>query len=222
MIAAVPLENLLFLLFIAVAFFFQLLSKASKASRRPGQRRPGSTPPPLPPTRPVPRAQADTDEERIRKFLEALGQPPTAKPPPPVTERPTYQKPTVFPHVAPGKSSLPPLTTRPPDLPPEVKPAGQIAPAPWGPMAAPKVVEAVAFEVQRPAGMIVEPPAVAQTAAAPRPYAIATQTGSTAMETRKDLVRLLGSASGLREAIILREIFGPPRSMQPLELVRNI
>jgi hypothetical protein len=218
MIATANLENLLFLVFIAVAFFFQLLSKASKAAKRPGQRKPGPTPP-RPRVPPVPRAPVETDEERIRKFLEALGQPPTAKPPPPVTQRPTYQRRVVFPHVEPGKSPLPPLTTHPPDLPPEVKPP---SPPPIPVPAVPKVVEAVAFEVQKPSGMITEPPAVAQPAAAPEAYAVATPPSSIAVQTRTDLVRLLGSASGLREAIILREIFGPPRSMEPLDLVRNI
>jgi hypothetical protein len=33
---------------------------------------------------------------------------------------------------------------------------------------------------------------------------------------------MLRSTSGLRDAIILREIFGPPRSMQPLDLVGSV
>jgi hypothetical protein len=36
---------------------------------------------------------------------------------------------------------------------------------------------------------------------------------------RKDINRLLKSPTGLRDAIILREIFGPPRSLQPFDLV---
>jgi hypothetical protein len=34
-----------------------------------------------------------------------------------------------------------------------------------------------------------------------------------------EITALLSSAAGLRNAIILREIFGPPRSLQPLDLV---
>jgi hypothetical protein len=36
---------------------------------------------------------------------------------------------------------------------------------------------------------------------------------------KTDIATLLASNSSLREAIILREIFGPPRSLQPLDVV---
>src|SRR5438105_13183380 len=127
---AVHFENLLFLLFVAGAFLFQLLTRAASKTGKnadESQRRSTSTPPP------IPRAPAESDEERIRKFLEALGQPTTSKPPPPVTPRPTYQKPVVFPRVpSPMKSPLPRLITRPPEsepdwqLPQEIRLPGQI------------------------------------------------------------------------------------------------
>jgi hypothetical protein len=50
-------------------------------------------------------------------------------------------------------------------------------------------------------------------------YAIATQPTTRPTETETDIAALLRSASGLRSAIILREIFGPPRSLQPLGLI---
>ena len=53
-------------------------------------------------------------------------------------------------------------------------------------------------------------------------YAIATQPISKSVETKIDLATLLRSTSGLRDAIILREIFGPPRSLQPLDLVGTV
>ncbi len=217
--AAIHLENLLFILFIAVAFFFQLLTKAaSKASKGSGETRPKSSSPP--PSRTIPRAPVESDEDRIRKFLEALGQPPTSSPPPPVRQRPTYQKPVVLPHVPPFASSLPPLTTHPPDLPPEIKLPGQITPMREAKVFTPRVAEAPKFEVQTGAILPPEAPPVVKTAA--EAYAIATQPASTVDQTRTDLVRLLRSGSGLRDAIILREIFGEPRSLQPLDLVRNI
>src|ERR1700758_548701 len=81
---AVHFENFLFLLFIAVALLFQLLTRAaSKASKDSDERKQRS--PPAPP--PHPRAPVETDEERVRKFLEALGQPPGSQPPPPVIHR---------------------------------------------------------------------------------------------------------------------------------------
>src|SRR5438132_12250106 len=84
---AAHLDNLLFLLFIAIAIFFQILTRAaSKGRRRPGDTTRRSTSPPQM-SRPLSREPDETDEERIRKFLDALGQPPTSKPPAPVAPR---------------------------------------------------------------------------------------------------------------------------------------
>jgi hypothetical protein len=195
--AAVHLDNLLFLLFVAVAIFFQILTRAAtKTRKRPGDTTRRSTPPSQM-SRPISGDADETDEQRIRKFLEALGQPTTSKPPAPVAPRPTYQRPTVLPHVPPPmKSPLPPLTTRPPDLPREIKLPGQGPPP-------------------------LEPLPVIKTAAAEE-YEIATQPISKSAEAKIDVAILLRSTSGLRDAIILREIFGPPRSLQPLDLVGNV
>src|SRR5437867_3513272 len=83
---AVSLDNVLFLLLIAGAGLFQLLSKAvSKAGKNQSDK---TSTPPTPPSPPqVPRVPAESDADRIRKFLEALGQPPSSTPPPPVRPR---------------------------------------------------------------------------------------------------------------------------------------
>jgi hypothetical protein len=195
---AAHLDNLLFLLFVAIAIFFQILTRAAtKGRRRPGDTSRRSTSPSQTP-RPLPREPDQSDEERVRKFLEALGQPTTSKPPAPVAPRPTYQRPTVLPHVSPPlRSPLPPLTTRPPDLPGETP----------------------AFEVQQGPPALESVPVIKSAAEA---YAIATQPISKSVETKIDLATLLKSTSGLRDAIILREIFGPPRSLQPLDLVGTV
>src|SRR5205807_5410888 len=144
MLAALHLDNLLFLLFVALAIFFQILTKAAtKGRRRPGDTTRRSTSPSQRP-RPVSGERDETDEQRIRKFLEALGQPTTSEPPTPVTPRPTYQRPVVLPHVGPMKSPLPPLTTRPPDLPREIKLPGQIPPTREARTFQPRVAEAPA------------------------------------------------------------------------------
>jgi hypothetical protein len=197
MIAAAHLDNFLFLIFFAVAILFQLLTRAaSKAGRRPGDDQKGRpTSPPQTP-RSTPRQLEETEEDRVRKFLEALGQPTSSKPPLPVTTRP-YKKPMVLPRVEPRRiarpvlSPLPPLTTKP---------------------------EIPTFEVQESP----PPPAPisgAEVAAAFKPEAAQPVSKS---EASIDVVTLLKSTSGLRNAIILREIFGPPRSLQPLDLVGNI
>jgi hypothetical protein len=218
MIAA-HFENLFFLLFVAGAFLFQLLTRAaSKTSKNAdeSQRRSTSTPQTPPP---IPRGPAETDEERIRKFLEALGQPTTSKPPPPVMPRPTYQKPVVLPHVPPFASPLPPLTTRPPDLPREIKLPGQITSTRGKRTFRPRVAEASGFEVQE-GPMATEPPPIIKTPA--EAYAIATQPISKPDQTETNIAALLRSTSGLRNAIILREVLGPPRSLQPLDLVGSV
>jgi len=200
-------DNFLFLIFIALAIFFQLLTRAAtKAGRRSGgdsNRRSTSAPQ----SRPEPE---QTDEERIRKFLEALGQPTSSKPPPPVAPRPTYQKPIVTPRREPRPiarpilSPLPPLKTRPPDLPPEIQTPRSEIPA---------------FEVQEGPQQLA-PISEPELTAAFQPTA--RQTISKPAETKINVATLLRSTSDLRDAIILREIFGPPRSLQPLDLVGNV
>src|SRR6059036_118686 len=83
---AVSLDNLLFFLLIAVAALFQLLSKAiSKAGKRDSNETSSSPRPQTP--RPIQRAPRESDADRIRKFLEALGQPSSSTPPSPVLPR---------------------------------------------------------------------------------------------------------------------------------------
>jgi len=64
------LDNLLFILLIAVAALFQLLSKAvTKARKRESNETPTRPAPKVP--RPNQRAPAESDADRIRKFVEA-------------------------------------------------------------------------------------------------------------------------------------------------------
>ncbi len=220
MLAAAHLDSFLFLLFIAVAIFFQLLTRAASKGRRGG----GDSDSPSTFERPTPRSARElpeeTEEDRVRKFLEALGQPTSSKPPAPVQPRPNYQPPSVFPR--PMKSPLPPLTTRPPDLPREIRLPGQIPPTREARTFRPIVVDAP-FEVQQAAA----PPEPAQVIKTPaEAYAMATEQvpSTTAGPPQKtaDVVAMLRSSSGLRNAIILREIFGPPRSMQSIDLIGNV
>ena len=208
---AAHLDNLLFLLFIAIAIFFQILTRAaSKGRRRPGDTTRRSTSPPQM-SRPLSGDADETDEERIRKFLEALGQPTTSKPPAPVAPR------TDIPPrpVAPVRPPIAPFA----ELQRKIRLPRQIPPTREAKTFLPKVAEASAFEVQQ-GQPPPEPLPVIKTAA--EAYAFATQPIAKSPETRIDVAAFLGSTSGLRDAIILREIFGPPRSLRPLDLVGSI
>src|SRR3954452_14427628 len=83
---AFSLDNLLFFLLIAVAALFQLLSKTISKAKKSDPNETSSSPRPQTP-RPIQRAPRESDADRIRKFLEALGQPPSSTPPSPVVPR---------------------------------------------------------------------------------------------------------------------------------------
>jgi hypothetical protein len=217
---AVSLENLLFFLLIAVAALFQLLSKAvSKTSKSDSNETSRSPRPQIPP--PIRRAPAESDADRIRKLLEALGQPASSTPPPPVAPRtdipPRRLAPVQPPPVLPGTWRLPREQRQKPDVTQRKGPSPQqpgrtekfappFVPAPAAPTF--EVHEAPPLELQQPPIM----KAPVESYAAPKPFEVA----KTA-DLKADIASLLASKSGLRDAIILREILGPPRSLQTLD-----
>ena len=211
-VIAVHFENLLFLLLIAAALLFQLLTRAaSKASRN--QREQTSTPsmPEMPP--PNRRASTKSDEERIRKFLEALGQPATTRPPPPVAQR-THIPPRPLAPVRPPIAPLWNLTReerRKRDLIQRESPPPGIAKRA-------EIIDTPPFEVHEGLLPVEQPPIIKTPTAAYAPPMSPVAKGA---DFKTDIATLLASKSGLRDAIILREIFGPPRSLQPLDLVAN-
>src|SRR5215469_12821579 len=105
MLAAI-VDSLLVLFFFAIAIFFQILTRAASKSRRRSVDETRRSTPSSQRSRPLTQESDETDEERIRKFLEALGQPTTSTPPEPIQPRPTYGKPVVLPHVPPLPSPL--------------------------------------------------------------------------------------------------------------------
>lgn len=206
---AAHLENLLFLLLLALAGLFQLLGRAARKTREDEEK---PTPKPAPRTlTPIPRAPAQSDEERIRKFLEALGQPPAAKPPPLVTPRTDIPPRPLAPVQPPVLQPAPPwILSREERRKRDV--IQRETPAPATARRAPSV-ETI-FEVHKEPLRIEQSPIlktpVETSAGATRPI-------SKGAELKTGIATLLASNTGLRDAIILREIFGPPRSLQPLD-----
>lgn len=203
------IDQLIFILLIALAGLFKLLTNKAGQTQRDDEPPRGSTT-----SSPAnqPRPTAESDEERIRRFLEALGQPTSSTPPPPVVSRKTAPRPTVVPQVKPFGSPLPPLTTRPLDSPRETPPAlpRQVSAAKPPAVSIPAVAPPT-FEVHT--AVSVEAPV--------ETYAMPVPAGMESTEPAADLSNLLGSTSALRNAIILREIFGPPRSLQGFDLIGN-
>ncbi len=193
-------ENLLFILLIAMAALLRLLAtKAGEAKK--GQKTEGESTITPKIGEPIKRVRVESDQERIRKFLEALGQPTTAKPPPPIVPRtgiPPRPVAPVQPPPLPTARNV--LTRRKKQM---VEPTKFLAPAPT-------------FEHHE------TPPArelPASIKSPVEPYAINTESKAKVGRIGINVARLLRSPTGLRDAIVLREIFGPPRSLQPLDLV---
>ena len=217
---AFSLDNLLFLLLIAVAALFQLLSKTISKAGKSDSNETSSSPTPQAP-RPIQRAPRESDADRIRKFLEALGQPPTSTPPAPVAPRtdvpPRPLAPVQPPPVIPGRWRLPREQREKPDVSqretaPFEQPSRlqQMVPPPVPPPAAPafEVHEAVPVELQQLP--VIKTPVEAYTA---------TQAVTKRADFTMNIATLLLSKSGLRDAIVLREILGPPRGLQAFDLL---
>ena len=191
-----------YLLLVAFVMLVRwLISKTkSQGQDQPRNTQAQDTPAPTPtPTRPISRGgETQTEEERIRRFLEALGQP-AGTTPPKVTPRPRPVVPKIFPQ-------LPPLKTAPPPLPAEkARRAVPPPPLPTEVMSARPLETAYQVQdFQRQTSS--EPPSERRAAAGPGAIA------RIKLRTPQDL----------RTAIILREIFGPPRSLQSSDLTSGV
>ncbi len=217
---AFSLDNLLFFLLIAVAALFQLLSKTISKAKKSDSDETSSSPRAQTP-RPIQRAPRESDADRIRKFLEALGQPPSSTPPSPVLPRTNIPARPLAPVQPPP--ALPPVWRLPrqraekPDVSqrestPIEQTGGlqQILPPVVPASAAPTFEVQAAFPVgpQQPSvKTVVESDAAGSEIVAKR-------SGS-----KTDIATLLASTSSLRQAILIREILGPPRGLQAFDVL---
>jgi hypothetical protein len=217
---AFSLDNLLFFLLIAVAALFQLLSKTISKAKKSDSDGTSSSPGPQTP-RPIQREPRESDADRIRKFLEALGQPPSSTPPQPVLPRTNIPARPLAPVQPPP--ALPPVWRLPrqraekPDVSQRestpIKQSGglqQILPPIVPASAAPTFEVQAAFPVG-PQQPLVKT-AVESDAAGSE--IVTKRAGS-----KTDIATLLASTSSLRQAILIREILGPPRGLQTLDPV---
>ena len=195
MLGSISFDTLAFIALVLIASFFRWISKEAEKTKRKAEQ---SGPQPPEPRRVPPREE--TDEDRVRRFLEALGQPTSSKPPAPIEKRSRLlrEKRSITPRSRRIFSPLPPLTTVPPPLPVELEAQSSFPPP-----------------VAEPAVSRVGVPMVSAKAE-PLPSTAFPETAHRA-NIYPDVITLLSSGRGLREAVILREILGPPRSLQTIE-----
>lgn len=183
-----------FLILAGVALFFRWLKQRAENEQESSARSdaPNESPPP-----------PQSERERVRRFLEALGAPPGAAPPPPVRPRRVSPGQIVTPGPAAARrrlrrtptQPLPPLTTRPTEEPlPTWRPPPTIAP-----------------EL-----IVVESPPISPPPTITIPVSRPAQILPAAIKTRPavSLGKMLEEAGGLKQAIVLREVLGPPRGLQ--------
>ena len=204
---AFSLDNVLFLLLIAVAALFQLLSKAVSKAGKSDSNETSSAPRPQTP-RPIQGVSRESEADRIRKFLEALGQPPSSTPPPPVLPRSDIPPRPVAP-VQP-----PPVLTRVWRLPREKQQKRDITQEESRPPPMPAPA-ATAFEVHEALPIDVQQPPIITMPL--KTSATASQTVGERADFKTEIATLLASKSSLREVILLREILGTPRGLQALD-----
>jgi hypothetical protein len=212
-------QNIIFIIIAAIIGISRLVSRISEESKKQSQRRgqPPQRPPPQPGIpQPIQRTRPKTDEERVREFLEALGQPAGAAPPPKALPR----------------AQIPPRPLAPVQPPASMRPFAKPVFRTWKEQAKEIVVLqqptkaappetrriVVPAEANEPDAWIA--PEQAQTVTATK-MAVPRTDDQPSVRASADTIwkQALRSPNAARTAIILREIFGPPRGVQSSNFV---
>jgi hypothetical protein len=216
-------QNIIFIIIAAIIGISRLVSRISEESKKQAQRRrqPPQPPPPQPAMpQPIQRTRPKTDEERVREFLEALGQPAGAAPPRKIQPR----------------TQIPPRPVAPVQPPASMRPFGKPEFRTWREQAKEIVVLQQPTKVAPPEIKRVVVPSVVPAEANEPGTWIAQEQAQTGAATKMALARTddqpsvrasaaaiwkqtLRSSDGVRTAIVLREIFGPPRGIQSSNFV---
>jgi hypothetical protein len=200
-------QNLIFIIIAAIVGISRLIAKISEESKK--QKRPPQ--PPRAPsgprpeyTQPVQRTQPKTDAERIREFLEALGQPAGTAPPPKVQPR----------------TQIPPRPVAPVQPPASMGPFRKPEFRTWKEkvkrVVVPSVPPPVPAEANEPGAWIAQEQAQVSVAQKKEVTSRVSAPLTEAPIAETLWKQILRSPDSLRTAVILREIFGPPRGLQQL------
>src|SRR5437016_12887656 len=205
-------QNIIFIIIAAIIGISRLVSRISEESKKQSKRRRQSTQRPPSQTampQPIQRTEPKTDEERVREFLEALGQAPGSTPPAKVQPR----------------TQIPPRPLAPVEPPASIRPFAKPEFRTWKEQAkeivvlqqptkgAPPEIKRVVLPAIVAAAGENEPdawiaPEQAQTGAAPK-MAIARADDQPSVRASADAVwkRTLRSPAAVGTAIALRESF---------------
>lgn len=210
-------SNIIFVIVAAIIGISRLVARISENAREQSQRREKQTKP----QGQIQQQQTifthpKTDEERVREFLEALGQPAGTAPPRKVAPR------TDIPPRPVAPISPPPLPTPfPPVFRRTVVEETRRIPTPTAPLRrdAPRTISrSPAAESEEPGAWLLQEEktqaAAAKFEAATRMPVTDAITSQSPLANWKDALR---SRDSIRTAFVLREILGPPRSLREPE-----
>jgi hypothetical protein len=211
-------QNIIFIIIAAIVGISRLIARISEESKKRSQRPPQLPRAPGRPrpeyTQPVQRAQPKTDADRVREFLEALGQPAGTAPPPKVQPR----------------TQVPARPLAPVQPPASMRPFGKPEFRTWKEQMKEIVVSQQPAKPMTPA-INVAPPVLPAEAQEPGAWMTQEQVQTSAAKKKETTSpdqpvlratsdklwkQILRSPDSLRTAVILREIFGPPRGLQTL------